>query len=153
MTKGGGGLGFSSCPVFKQPPLSSTSARGIFCGFVSYIRVVGIAPHKACYSRSSEVTSSFTLQAYFQFFTTLQNWFAFPCCHHPAYFAVCLSLLEQPLLSELLWSGTPITKISHASLQQSLSLRQGKFLRRSDQMDVKNILVTGLRVFLLHTGS
>lgn len=76
---------------------------------MSYVRGVGTAPHKARYSHSSELTSSFTLQAYFRFFTTLQIWFAFPCCHHPAYFALYLSLLEQPLLSELLWSGTLIT--------------------------------------------
>lgn len=108
----------------------------LFCSHVS------IASHKPCYSRRSEVTSSFTLQADFQFFTSALDLVYFPLLPSPCIFR-SLSLLEQPLLSELLWGGILITRISHASLPQSLSLRQGKFLRCQSKWMLKKSLLKG----------
>lgn len=79
-----------------------------------------IASHKTRYSCRLEARSTFTL-------LILHQYFGSGLLSPAAYFALYLPLLEQPLLSELLRGGILITRISHASLQQSLSLSRGSF--------------------------
>ena len=119
----------------------------LFCFHVS------TASHKAYYSRSSEVTSSFTLQAYFQFFTSTLDLVYFPLLPPPCIVCSLFVFAGAALAIRAALRWHPNNKDQSCFTAAVALTMAGEVSQMSDQTGVKKILVTGLRVPLLHTGS
>lgn len=104
----------------------------LFCSHVS------IASHKACYSHSSEVASSFTLQAYFHFFfANTLHVFYFPLLPSPCMFCSLFVFAGAALAvrAALRWHPNSTDQSCFAA---ALTLaKAGEVSQMSDQMDVK----------------
>lgn len=132
---------------FTSVALCFTLEGLLFCSHVS------IASHKPCYSRRSEVTSSFTLQADFQFFTSALDLVYFPLLPSPCIFRSLFVFAGAVLAVGAALRWHPNNKDQSCFTAAVTLAKAGEVSQMSVQMGVKKILAKGLRVSLLHTGS
>lgn len=114
---------------------------------------VSIASHKTCYSCRLEVRSSFTLLAYFWFFTSTLDLVCFPLLSSPCVFC-SLCVFAGAVLAVRAASRWHLNNKDQSCFTAAVALtKAGEVFQMSEQRDVKITLVTGLWVPLLHTSS